>query len=105
MPEKSLNDLPRELRQLYTRGNDAAQRDNFDYAIEMYTQILTKEPALYDVRKALRAIQVRKAGASSGGFFKKVFSGASSGPLVAKGQLALRKDPLEAIQVAEQIIV
>lgn len=103
MPEKTLNDLPRELRQLYTRGYDALQRENFDYAIEMFTTILAKEPYVLECRKALRTAQTKKSG-GGGGFFKRAFSSASSSPMVAKGQMALRKSPLEAIQIAEQIL-
>jgi tetratricopeptide (TPR) repeat protein len=103
MAEKSLNDLPRDLRVLYTKGNDALQRDNFNYAIELFTQVLAREPGLHEVRKALRAAQQKKAG-GGGGFMKKMWSSASSSPLVAKGELALHKDPAEALQIAEQIL-
>ena len=103
MAEKSLNELPRDLRMLFTKGNDALQRDNFDYAIDLFSQILAKEPALYDCRKALRTAQMRKSG-SGGGFFKKMLSSASSQPLVAKGRMALSKDPAEALKIAEQIL-
>ncbi len=103
MPEKTLNDLPRELRMLFTKANDALQRENFDYAIELLMQILDKEPYVVDCRRSLRAAQQRKSGAR-GGFFKRAFSSASSSPMIAKGQMALRKDPLEAIHIAEQIL-
>jgi len=103
MAEKSLNELSRELRPLFTKGSDALARDNFDYAIELFCQILAREPAIFDVRKALREAQLRKAGGRSG-FFKKMLSSAGSSPLLAKGQLAIRKDPAEALQVAEQIL-
>src|SRR5438445_10184349 len=103
MAEKSLTDIPRELRMLYTKGNDALSRDNFDYAIDLFTQILTREPGLYEARKALRSAQFKKAG-NGGGFFKRVLSSASSSPMVAKGQLTMRKDPAEALQIAEQIL-
>lgn len=103
MPEKTLNELPRDLRLLYTRGQEALQRDNFDYAIEMFTQLLAREPSVFEVRKILRATQVAKSG-KGGGFFKRLTSGASSSPLIAKGQLALRRNPLEAMQVAEEIL-
>jgi len=43
MAEKTLNELPRELRMLYTKATDALQRENFDYAIELLTQILAKD--------------------------------------------------------------
>ena len=88
---------------LFTKGNDALQRDNFDYAIDLYNQILEKEPGLYECRKALRTAQMRKAG-SGRGFFKKMLSNAGSQPLVAKGHMTLSKDPAEALKIAEQIL-
>ena len=103
MSEKSLNELPRELRMLFTKGNDALQRENFDYAIDLYNQILAKEPGLFECRKALRTAQMRKAG-SGRGFFKKMLSSAGSQPMVAKGHMALSKDPAEALRIAEQIL-
>jgi tetratricopeptide (TPR) repeat protein len=103
MAEKSLNDLPRELRMLFTKGSDALSRENFDYANELFTQILAREPAVFDVRRALRTSQLKKAG-GGGGLFKKMWGQASSSPMVAKAQLALRKDPAEAMQIAEQIL-
>src|SRR2546423_8498556 len=103
MAEKTLNEFPRELRVLFTKGTEALQRDNFDYAVDLFNQILQKDPALYDCRKALRVAQAKKAG-GGGGMFKKFWSAASSQPLVGKGQLALRNNPAEALQIAEQIL-
>lgn len=104
MAEKSLNEIPRELRPLLNKGNDALQRENFDYAVNLFTEILQKEPGLYEVRKSLRTAQLRKTGGGSTGFFKKMLSSAGSSPLVAKGQIALRKDAAEALHIAEQIL-
>ncbi|HOX56697.1 MAG TPA: tetratricopeptide repeat protein [Candidatus Paceibacterota bacterium] len=103
MAEKSLNELPRELRMLFTKGSDALRRENFDYAVDLFNQILAKEPGLYECRKALRLAQMRKTG-SGGGFFKKMMSSAGSSPMLAKGHLALRQDPAEALRIAEQIL-
>src|SRR5664280_1750435 len=103
MAEKSLNELSRDLRMLFTKGNDALQRENFDYAIDLFNQILAKEPGLFECRKALRTAQMRKAGAGRG-FFKKMLSNAGSQPMVAKGHMALSKDPAEALRIAEQIL-
>ena len=66
MAEKSMNEFPRELRGLYTKGQEALQRDNFDYAIDLFNQVLSKEPRLFEVRKALRMAQTKKAGNGSG---------------------------------------
>ncbi len=103
MAEKSLNEMPRELRGLYTRGHDALVRDNFEYAIDLFTQVLQREPGLHEVRKELRSAQQQKAGKSTG-FFKKMLSNASSSPMLAKAQMAARKDPAEALHVVEQIL-
>ncbi len=103
MAEKSLNDLSRELRMLFTKGNDAMHRDNFDYAIDLFNQVLAREPGLFECRKALRTAQMRKASGGSS-FFKKMLSGAGSQPLLAKGHLVLSKDPVEAMKIAEQVL-
>jgi tetratricopeptide (TPR) repeat protein len=103
MAEKGINEISREARTLYTKAQEAAQRDNAEYAIALYNQVLEKEPAFFEGRKALRTAQFKKAG-SGGGFFKKMMSGASSSPLIAKGQLALRSNPAGALAIAEQIL-
>ena len=103
MAEIELTGLPREMRQLHTKGMEALQRDNFDYAIDLFMQVLKHAPGCVDCRKALRHAQVGKAGAG-GGMFKKMWGSASNAPQVAKGNLALRNDPAEALIIAEQIL-
>src|SRR5512137_1560386 len=103
MAEKSLNDLPRDLRAMHTRGRDAMMRDNFDYAIDLLMQVLSREPAVFECRKDLRITQAKKAGKGSG-FFKKMLNSASFGPMLGKGQIALHTNPAEALHVAEQIL-
>src|SRR5208337_1124768 len=102
MAEKSLNSLPRDVRALYQKGNEALARENTDYAIDLFNRVLVREPGFYECRKALRIAQLRRSAGSGRGFFKKMISGASSSPLVAKGQLALHTDPAAALQIAEQ---
>jgi tetratricopeptide (TPR) repeat protein len=103
MAEKGVNEIPRDVRPLFTKGSDALARENFDYAIALFNQVLAREPRIYECRKALRAAQWGKVG-SGRGFFKKAWSSASSSPQVAKAQMALRKDPVEALTIAEQVL-
>jgi tetratricopeptide (TPR) repeat protein len=104
MPEKTtIAEIPRNLRELYEKGNAALQKNNFDYAIAIYNQILSSEPAFYPCREALRACQFKKAGQSSG-FFKKVFGTASASPQLAKAQIQLRNNPTDALATCEQIL-
>lgn len=103
MPEKNVSALPRELRDLYNKGTQALTRQNFEYAIAIFNQVLVKEPSCFECRQALRAAQFKNAG-NSGGFFKKMLGGASSSPAIAKAQMSLRKDPIETIQTLEQVL-
>ncbi len=103
MPEKSLMEIPRALRDQYDKGKAAYDRQNYDYALDILSQVLQKEPAFFDCRQTLRASQYKKSGASSG-WFKKALSSAGSSPLLAKGQVLLRTNPADALAQAEQIL-
>src|ERR1044071_1314224 len=103
MPEKSLDEIPLAMRQYFEKGATALQRENYDYAIAIFGEILNKEPAFFECREFLSVAQFKKTGGGTG-FFKKVFSSASSSPQIAKGQLALRNNPLEAMNIAEHIL-
>ncbi|MFM2296199.1 MAG: hypothetical protein RLZZ350_2612 [Verrucomicrobiota bacterium] len=102
MADKKFDEILPALKPLFRKGTEAAQRDNFDYAIELFNQVLDKEPGCAEVRAALRAAQIGKAG-KAGGFFKKAFNLAGSSPQLTKAKLALNHNPLEAMQITEQI--
>ncbi len=103
MAEKGLTEISRDARALFTKGSEAFERQNYDYAIALLQQVLEREPGFFECRRMLRAAQVGKVGASTG-FFRKMLSGASLSPQVAKAQYALRKNPAEALVIAEQIL-
>lgn len=103
MPEKTFNEVPRVERELFEKGIAAVQRNNLDYALVIFNQILSKEPGFYECREHLRGTQLKKAGAG-GGFFKKMLGKAGSSPNLAKAQILLRTNPLEAIKTAEETL-
>ncbi|MGE3310042.1 MAG: tetratricopeptide repeat protein [Limisphaerales bacterium] len=101
MAEKSLNDIPRALREQFDRGMAAYNKQNLGYAVTLFTDVLKKEPAFYECREALRAAQFRKGG-KSGGLFKRFLGQAH--PVLAKAQIALRSNPSEALHSAEEVL-
>lgn len=101
MPEKSVNELRANLREYHEKGVAALQKNNLDYAIELFMRVLREEPACFESRQALRATQHRRSATRSGGLFKK-FLGATN--TMTKGRLALRSDPLEALLIAEEAL-
>ncbi len=103
MAEKMTNQIARPLREQWEKGKMALDRHNYEYAVAIFNQVLDREPAFYECREALRVAQSKKSGGGTG-FFKKMISGAGSQPALAKGQLQLMKNPLDAIKTAEQVL-
>ncbi len=104
MAEKKLNALAPDLRRLYSKAVEAAQRDNLDYALTLFCQVLEKEPGLFECRQALRLAQTQKFLGASKGFFKKMLSNAGSSPQITKAKMTLGKNPAEAMAIAEQVL-
>src|SRR5207247_6546653 len=94
--------VARPLREQYEKGLAALQRQNLDYAVAIFAQVLQKQPGFYACREALRATQFKKTGGKSG-VLKRMVGTASSSPLLANGQIALRTNPLEPINIAEPL--
>lgn len=104
MPEKPLTAIPRQVRDQYEKAKLAFQRNNFDYAISILGLVLKTEPGFFEAREVLRAAQFKKGAGNQGGFFKKMIGGATSQPALTKAQLSLRKNPVEAMEAAEEIL-
>jgi tetratricopeptide (TPR) repeat protein len=103
MSEKQVTEIDKSLRELYTKGKLAYERNNLDYAITLFQSVLKKEPACYVCREALRATQFKKqAGGTS--FFRKMLGSAGSSPQLAKAQIAVRNQPAEALDFAESVL-
>ena len=103
MRETKANTLPGPLREQYEKARQAFDRDNLDYAITLLENILKQEPACYDAREVLRATQVKRQDGKTG-FLKKVFGTASSSSGLAKAQIALRTNPVDALHQLEPIL-
>ena len=102
MEEKSKKSVHPQVRDYFEKGIAALRKDNIDYASKLFEQALKKDPGFFECREALRLSQFKKAENKSR--LSKIFSKTTSTSLLPKGQLALRNNPLEAIEVAEQIL-
>jgi len=102
MPEKSSQEVSRAWREQYEKGRTAFERNNLDYAIDILSKVLEQEPAFFDCRQALRAAQFKKTGVIGRGLFKKLIG--STNPKVVQAQLALRNNPRQALNLAEEVL-
>jgi tetratricopeptide (TPR) repeat protein len=102
MAETTIDNLDRRARDLFNKAIAALERENLDYAIEMFLQTLAIEPNFTQGRKYLRAAQTKRA--ESSGKLRQMMATARVTPLLGKAKMAVGKDPLEAIQIAEQAL-
>ncbi len=100
MAETTLDDLDRRARDLFNKAIAALERDNLDYAIELFMQTLAIAPNFTQGRKYLRAAQTKRA--ESTGKLKQMMAAAKVTKLLGAAKIA--KDPLEAMQLAEQAL-
>ncbi len=103
MPEKTVQEVVAFVREQFEKGKAAYNRQNFDYAIDIFNAVLKLEPALFEARTALRATQFQRFKEGQG-FLKKMFGKASASPGLARAQMLIRRNPLEAIHAAEQVL-
>ncbi len=103
MAEKTVNEIPRAVRDQYDKGVAALERSDLDYAIELLLSVTKAEPGFLAGRDALRKVGRKKAG-QGGGLFKKLLITASSSPALAKARMTTESQPLEAMFVAEQVL-
>ena len=50
MPELTLEEAPRKVRDLYQKAFAAYERNNLDYAMDLFTSLLELEPNLLQAR-------------------------------------------------------
>jgi tetratricopeptide (TPR) repeat protein len=102
MSEKTIDTISRTARDQYDRALAALERNNLDYAIEMFSQCLASEPNFPQGRKFLRAAQMKRSELAGG--FKRMFISAKLQPLLQKTRMAISKNPVESIGLAEQVL-
>jgi tetratricopeptide (TPR) repeat protein len=102
MTEKTADNINRTARDLYEKALAALERNNLDYAIEMFVQCLSVEPNFTKARQFLRAAQMKKT--ESAGGLKRMFVTAKTTPLLTKAKMSASKNPPEAMTFAEQIL-
>ncbi|MCG3149238.1 MAG: hypothetical protein PCFJNLEI_02698 [Verrucomicrobiae bacterium] len=102
MAETTVDNLDRRAREFYNKALAALERNNIEYAIEMFLQCLAVAPNFTQGRKFLRAAQMKRS--ESLGAMKRMFASAKVAPTVTKAKLAIAKNPLEAMQIIEQAL-
>ncbi|MCX6909524.1 MAG: tetratricopeptide repeat protein [Verrucomicrobia bacterium] len=102
MAVKTMEELSERARPLYKRASEAAQRQNYDYAIELMIQVLELEPAFLDGRKLLRSIQMRQF--QNLNVVSRKMAGMKAMTEAMKAQVSLKKSPDLALIESEKAL-
>ncbi len=104
MPVVELKDAPKKARDLFEKGRAAMERGNPDYAIDMFLASLDMEPRLLEVRKYLRAAQVKMFKEKGQGKFGRQVGALLALPAAMKAKSLIKKDPAAALRAAEKLM-
>ena len=102
MAEQPLSALDPGLRRQVEHARTALDRGNLDYAIDLFRDVLRREPAYLSVRKVLRTAQLKRATLKLG--LKRVFRLACHVPMLAWAQLLKQRAPSRAMDRAERVL-
>ncbi len=105
MPEVTLEEVPRKIRELVNKATAALERGNTDYAIDMLMTVLDTEPRLLEARKLLRTAQVRRFAAAGGGQVRHTMATLAGLGGMAAASAMVKSKPLKALQSAERLLV
>lgn len=103
MAELPLSALDARLQRQAENARVALERGNAEYAISIAREILKAHPGALQVRKLLRAAQVRQFQGKNKMFAKAFGSVTSTGFLLANSSLS-KKNPAGAIEAAENML-
>ena len=99
MPEMTLEEAPRKIRDMYNKAFAAFERNNLDYAMDQLTVLLELEPNLLQARKLLRKGNVLAMAGKKGSM-----AGLSGMGTMMKLKGSIKKDPIAALQLGEKLI-
>jgi len=99
---KGLKDMTTKLREIYNRAQDAARKKNWNYAIDLMLNVLTKEPMMQVVRQELRAVEAEKS--DSLGFMGKMIANIKISLKVPKIKILAKHSPAKAIIECEKLL-
>lgn len=103
MSEILISDLDPRLQKQVENARFAIDRGNLEYAIEICSSVLAREPACLPVRKLLRAAQM-KLFRSKNKMMAKLTGGLPSALALMGASAKMKKDPAKAMEAIEKAL-
>ena len=104
MAEVTIEHVSRRARELFEKGVAAVERNNLDYAMDMFTAALTLEPGFLKARKFLRAAEIKVFKTKKSPALIHAVSSVKGIGACLKTSSLLKKKPEEALKAAEALM-
>ena len=102
LEKKNIHDVSSQIRTIYNKGVEAANKNNPDYAIDLLKTVVNMEPGFLSARKKLRSLEKDKLSAKP---IKKLFRLLKVKKFIKIGQLNLvRKKYKDAYAAVEEAL-
>jgi tetratricopeptide (TPR) repeat protein len=102
MDKKTITDISSGLRSTYQKACEAVKKNNYEYALDLFKSIIKKEPGFMQARLELRDVERTYSG-SLGGFAKFMITIKNQFG-AGKIKAMIKKDPLAAVNMAEDMV-
>ena len=97
------NKLPGGLKNIYTKSEDLIKKNkNYDYGITLLNDLVKAVPGFAEARELLRFAEKERAKSVAG--FAKFMGTLKASIAVFQGKMQLKKNPMEALSLAEDAI-
>jgi tetratricopeptide (TPR) repeat protein len=105
MAEVKLNDVSRQLQNLFDKGLNALTSGNLPYALDLLNAVIEQEPAFLEARRALRLGCIKQASARKVGALGRKLAETAKMPAFMGAQRSLKSgNLLEALTQSEKLL-
>jgi tetratricopeptide (TPR) repeat protein len=104
MPEKTIDEINRKVRDMFLKGRDALEQKNYDYAIGLLLSVLSLEPDFLKARQFLRAAQSTRFKQSGNPVVKRALVALKFTPSLLLAMMQIQKNPDKAVAVADKVL-
>ena len=99
----TFNKLPGGMKNMFTRAKDVLDKQNYDYAVALLSELIQAVPGFSEARELLRIAEIEKTNRLGG--FPKIMAVIKSKFAVMRGKtLLVKKDAREALNCAEEAL-
>ena len=105
MSEMTLEQVPPKVKDMFNRGFVAMERNNLDYAVDMFSACIETVPTFHQARKFLRAAEIKQFKAKGGSKFAHTVSSIGSMPALMMATAMVQSGkPIQAMQSIEKLL-